>query len=64
MRFIARPKAPTNPEADHSAPTIPVTKVRPAAGDSVSFRIGSSSAFAVPSGKKPPNKPSNDSVVC
>jgi hypothetical protein len=29
MRFMARPKAPTYPDADHSAPTMPVTRVNP-----------------------------------
>ena len=42
MRFIARPNAPTYPDADHSATASPMTSARPAEFDeAIWFSAGS-----------------------
>jgi hypothetical protein len=40
MRFIARANAPTYPDADQIATTIPATSANPAAGEFAKFSIG------------------------
>ena len=41
LLFIARPNAPTKPDADHSAPSTPATSAMPADGELTRFSIGS-----------------------
>jgi hypothetical protein len=39
MRFIARPKAPTYPDADHNAVRMPTINAKPADGELTSCSI-------------------------
>ncbi len=57
IRFIARPKAPTYPDADHSAPARPRTRARPALGASTNCSTGPRSVSTADDGP-------SSSIIC